>query len=637
MTVNDLLVPAKRFTPAGGAFRWLRDVRMSPSAEADSLPLGQLERDLAARLPRRGEGAVAVRVVRDGGIGGAEAYRLTIRAADIEVAAASDAGAYYGVQTLRALLAVGAGPQGREKGDRHLRDEERVAPEPVPAEIPCGVIEDRPDFARRGVYLDCSRGKVPTLSTLKQLVERLGHWKVNELQLYVENVFTFRKHPAIGVGYSPFTPEEIIALQEHCRAHHVRLVGSLASFGHMEKILQLPEYQHLGEMAGFHGLPGGTTLCPLDDGSIALVADLYSEFVPLFDAVDFNVCCDETWELGKGRSEAQAKRVGLGRVYLGFLLKLRELCGKYGKRMNAWADIVLEHPEVLGDVPKDIVMLNWDYDPSGSRIPRTHEIVEAGLPLVVCPGTAAWISHGSRLKQSLANVANFAAEGRKQGAEGLLNTDWGDGGHRNPLGASMHGFAHGAAHSWNGGAVDDATFTERFCRHYFRQTDDKLAAYVRLLGSTHEIIRSPSAYRVSLYRALVEPLTAPADAGAKDSIGQIPADGAREVIDRVGAALADMPGLDGQSDEFERLALAELALAGRMDMLAARRAIAAAMLRTGQMPPAADLNALADETSRVSGDFQSLWLARSKPSRLADNVAKLDAAVAESRSLAAGD
>ena len=615
MKTNDLLIPVRSFAPSGGAFRWLKDVRMSPAVEADELPLGQLDEDLRSYLPGRGDGAVDVRVVRDAGVAGAEGYRLTMRPGDIEVAASTDAGAYYGVQTLRALLAAGDSGAG--------------------AEIPCGVIEDRPDFARRGIYHDCSRGKVPTLSTLKQLVERLAHWKVNELQLYVENVFTFRKHPAIGQGYSPFTPEEMTALQDHCRTHHVRLVGSLSSFGHMEKVLQLPEYQHLGEMQDFWDLPGGTTLCPLDEGSIELMDDLYSEFMPLFDAVDFNVCCDETWELGKGRSADEAKRVGLGRVYLGFLLKLHDLCGKYGKRMNAWADIVLEHPEMLGEMPKDIVMLNWDYSANGSRIPRTKEIVDAHLPLVVCPGTNAWVSHGSRLADAIANVARFASEGRKQGAEGVLNTDWGDGGHRNPLGASLHGFAHGAAHSWHGSAVDDATFTQRFCRQYFRQADDKLASYMRLLGSTQQMLNAPSHYRVSLYRAMVDPL-APAGPDAKDSIGQIAPDGAREVLDRIAPALAEVPTPDAQRDEFEQLALRELALAGRMDMLAARRALAAAGVRAGQTPPPADLTALADETAEVSDAFQTLWLARSKPSRLADNVAKLDAAIAEARSLAAG-
>jgi hypothetical protein len=300
---------------------------------------------------------------------------------------------------------------------------------------------------------------------------------------------------------------------------------------------------------------------------------------------------------------------------------------------------------MLAELPKDIVMLNWQYIANGPRIARSAEIADAHLPLVVCPGTSGWLSHGSRLTNAVANVANFAAEGRRCGAEGLLNTDWGDDGHRNPLGASLHGFAHGAAHSWHGVAVNDAMFTERFCRQYFcqRQGDERLANYMRLLGGTAEMIRSPSAYRVSLYRALVDPLAAPlggprpAEPEAKDSIGQIPADGAWEVIERVGAALADVPSPDSQRDEFEKLALAELALAGRMDMLAARRAVAAAKLRTGQCPSAADLSALADETARVSEEFQSLWLARSKPSRLADNVAKLDAAIVESRCLAAGD
>jgi len=608
-TINDLVIPVRSFTPAGGAFHWPGEVRLTPAGEVDSLPLGQLERDLASYLPDRPQGKADVCVVRDAAVAGDEAYRITIEPGKIEVAASADAGAYYGVQTLRALISAGD------------------------AGIPCGVIEDRPDYARRGVYHDCSRGKVPTLATLKQFVERLAHWKINELQLYVENVFAFQKHPAIGRGYSPFAPEEIAALRDHCRLHHVRLVGSLASFGHMEKILQLPEYEHLAEMAGLDATGDCSTLCPIDDGSIRLMDELFSEFVPLFDAVDFNVCCDETWELGKGRSAAAAGRDGVGRVYLDFLLKLRGLCEKYGKRMNAWADIVLEHPEMLADMPRDIVMLNWDYFPDGNRIPRTKEIVDAGLPLVVCPGTAAWISHGSRLNQSVGNVAIFAAEGRKHAAEGLLNTDWGDGGHRNPLAASLHSFAHGAAHSWHGEAVDDATFTERLCRQYYRQTDDRLASYVRLIGSTHEIIRSPSAYRVSLYRALVDPLSPPADAEKKDSIGQIPADPAREVIDRVGAAMADLPDPAGQRDEFEHLAIREYALAGRMDVLAARRVLAAADVRAGQTLPAAELNALADETAATIEQFQTLWLARSKPSRLADNVARLDAAIAECRRL----
>jgi len=609
MSADDLLIPVRKVESASGVFRWPGQVAMEPAEEADTLPLGQLERDLRSRCSNRPDGQAAVRVVRDAGIEGDEAYRLTVRPDGVEVAAATAAGTYYGVQTLRELL-VACGP-----------------------ETPCCTIHDSPDFARRGVYHDCSRGKVPTVRTLKDLVERLARWKINELQLYVENVFTFRKHPAIGEGYSPLTPEEIAELQAHCRLHHVRLVGSLASFGHMEKILALPEYSHLGEMPGFRDSPGGTTLCPLDPGSIRLVADLYEEFLPLFEARDFNVCCDETWELGKGRSKDEAERRGVGRLYLDFLLQLHELCARHGKRMNAWADIVLEHPELLAELPRDVVMLNWDYRPGGARIARTHEIAEADLPLVVCPGTNGWLSHGSRLPQALANVAEFAAEGRNCDAEGLLNTDWGDGGHRNPLGASLHGFAHGAAHSWNGPAVNDAKFTERFCRHTFGRSDGRPASYLRVLGETYLTSGSDNPYKSSLYRALVEPLL-PTEPAAGNAIDGITAEGAAQIIERLSAAAADVPDPDEQGEEFEALALRELALAGRMDMLACRRVLAARRLRAGETVEAEALRDLADETRRLAADFEALWLARNKPSRLRDNLELFGAVEAEAAGLA---
>ena len=50
--------------------------------------------------------------------------------------------------------------------------------------LPCLVIHDWPDFARRGVMLDISRGRVPRLETLLKLAGRLADFKLNELQLY---------------------------------------------------------------------------------------------------------------------------------------------------------------------------------------------------------------------------------------------------------------------------------------------------------------------------------------------------------------------------------------------------------------------------------------------------------------------
>ena len=250
-SLENLLIPVKKAEFLTGMFRWPQKTVLSGFCDDDTLPLRQLKNDLLkysleARLTKNTFGKAGLKVIRDTNITNPEAYRLVITPDGTSVYSSTNAGTYYAIQTLRDIIQI------------------------FGKTISAMAIEDEPDFARRGVYLDCSRGKVPKLSTLKELVIRLAHWKINELQLYIENVFTFKKHPEIGKGYSPFTPDEILELKEYCKKHHIRLVGSLASFGHLEKILALPQYSHLGEMPGFRGYPGGTTLCPLDSGSIKL-------------------------------------------------------------------------------------------------------------------------------------------------------------------------------------------------------------------------------------------------------------------------------------------------------------------------------------------------------------------------------
>jgi hypothetical protein len=611
-----LLVPVKKVVFGKGFFRWPKQGVLASPRTADIVALQQLSGDLSrhslkSRLVRNAFGPAAVRIHRDRKITHREGYRIAIAPAGIEVYSETEAGAYYGLQTLREIVAI------------------------YGTVLPACKIEDEPDFRRRGVCHDCSRGKVPTLETLKNLVERLAHWKMNELQLYIEDVFSFKQHPKIGRGRSRFTAEQIISLQDHCRKHHVRLVGSLASFGHMERIVALPQYRGLGEMPGFRELPGGTTLCPGDPGSIKLIDDLYREFVPLFEAEDFNVCCDETWELGKGRSKRRAARIGVGGVYLDFLLKIHRLCARHGKRMNAWADMVLKYPQLLRKLPRDIVLLNWEYEADGANIGKTKEISRCGIPFMVCPGTSGWLTHGSRLANSMCNVSKFAAQGRKYGAEGLLNTDWGDQGHRNFLGVSLHGFAHAAGHAWHGRAVDESRFTENFCYHVFGGRTNRMAGALRLIGNTYLMCGKVYRNQSMLYHALVEPLL-PAKSQAFSAIDNTSEDGLRRTLEQL-SGIKLWPRPEKSTAQFERLALREFEVAGRMESLAAKRALAAKALRGGKTVERSLLRRLSKQMHEIAKDFRELWLSRNKTSRLRDNLKLFERAARESSRLSGGN
>lgn len=602
------LIPVRRFKRSGGCFRLGSPLVLASAQAADQLPLHQVAQALAslgvrARVVRRSPlGSDALGVRRSVRAQHAEGYRLVIGSDHISISSATDAGVYYAAQALIELLRC------------------------YGTALPAGRIDDYPDFSRRAVYFDCARGRIPKLETLKALVERLAHWRFNELQLYVENGFAFAGHPELGRGFSPLAPEDIHELQAFARLHHIRLVGSLASFGHMEMMLRHSAYMDMGELPGYRGWPGGSTLCPVDRRSIRFVRELYNEFVPLFDAVDFNACGDEPWELGQGRSRQVVERKGKGRVYLEFMKQVYRICESHGKRTNLWADIVLQHPEVLTAWPKDIVMLNWGYDADAANIKRCRDIAEAGHAFMVCSGTNGWGTHGTRLRRAFGNVANFAKEGRRYHAEGLLHTDWGDGCHRNTLAVSLCSMAHAGAHAWHGRAVNDAAFPELFCRQWLEPRAAKqMATQLETIGSITENVGTYNGIYFSFGTAILPSRRKRLE--RVDHIG-LPQDRTFPQFDedRLQEAMAQLAPLIDESAwpklgraAFDRQTRSSYALAARQDWVCCRRIMLGNRYQRGQTVAAAEWRQLAHQIAQLEDEFCRLWLAAHRPSRLNEN------------------
>jgi hypothetical protein len=358
---------------------------------------------------------------------------------------------------------------------------------------------------------------------------------------------------------------------------------------------------------------------------------MYGDFLPLFKAEDFNACGDEPWELGKGRSKRRADKTGVGRVYLDFILKVHKLCLKHGKRMNLWSDIVLDHPEMIPQIPKDIVMLNWDYGTDGKRIARSHEIAEAGLSFVGCPGTHGWLSHGTRMKTSLQNTSYFARIAKENGAEGFMTTDWGDGGHRQFLGLCLSGMAHGAAHAWHTDGVDDSTHLRRFTRVVFRDTSGRLARNLAFLGADES--------GQWAYKALVSSLTENKVLATGFAAHRYGLDGIKISDGRLRTRLEKLQSIpwDGGADTddaFLSKALEEFPAAGRMEGLAYDRALLTRDLCASRPVLPRVLKRHAANMDACAAQFAELWRNRNKPSRLRDNLNGFRAAAREARDLA---
>ncbi len=316
-------------------------------------------------------------------------------------------------------------------------------------------------FAVRSYMLDISRDKVPTMGTLKQLVEILEKFNYNQLQLYTEHTFAYSEHEAVWKDASPMTAQEIRELDLFCAMHGIDLVPNQNSFGHLERWLVKPEYNHLAELPrGGAPLPWGgfkkdpTTLCPTDPASLDFLASLYDELLPNFESRLFNIGCDETFDLlGEGRSADAVKEKGEGRVYLDFLLKVAELVRKRGKRPMFWGDVILRHPELVPELPKDLIALDWGYEGNHPFMDEAAKFAAAGLDFYVCPGTSSWNSLAGRVENMRENMIAAERAGHTYGAKGFMVTDWGDGGHWQPLAASLPGLILGGNLAYSGSSA----------------------------------------------------------------------------------------------------------------------------------------------------------------------------------------
>ena len=312
------------------------------------------------------------------GCGGEESYILDIAPTRLEIYSTSAQGAFYAIQTLRQLLAQGT-------------------------KLPCMRIEDTPDFAYRGFYHDVSRGRIPTLDSLKELADTMAYYKVNSLQLYVEHTFAFKEYRAVCEGPEVLTAEEIRELDAYCRERFIDLVPSLSTFGHLYALWQNREYQSLSELENYvpethvwvermqhHTLDASKT------ESIRLVHSLIDQYMPLFSSRYFNICCDETFDLCQGRNKGKDKV----ELYTGFVSQIISYVESQGKTAMLWGRLLEYLPE------------------------------------------------------SIDNIRRMAVLGKSWGAEGLLNTNWGDYGHTcDPLNAA-YGMILGASESWNVGSME---------------------------------------------------------------------------------------------------------------------------------------------------------------------------------------
>lgn len=510
---------------------------------------------------------------------------------------------------------------------------------------PALVIEDYPAFPNRGLMLDISRDRVPTMHHLFHLVDMLAGLKFNHLQLYVEHAFAYAGHEQVWRDASPITPDELVALDEKCHASGITLASNQNCFGHLARWLRLPRYAPLAEIPDpdapwtfeFGGervtRRGPFSLCPtppVSEPALAFVRDLLSQQLPCVRSGLVNIGCDETFDIGAGRSRHAVAACGRSAICCEFIARVGEIVRALGAHSMFWADMALADTSSRL-IPPDMIALVWNYEPGYDFTAACEGLRTTSREVWVCPGTSAWRSITGRTHERTLNLREATQQGLAAGAAGCLITEWGDLGHHQQWPITLAALAQAADAAWTGGR--DGYDPRAASLHCFGDRSLAAGPWLHALGDADLPARRIAGRRgcadaprplrnaSALFTELHLLLRTDGDDRVQLGLDSVSESIWRSIADRLTSLANDRPTLpDG-------LMTAELDHTLHVATLAAEKAL----LRRNPHATSQQARDLADALAAAAEGHATLWLHRSRPGGLTDSRAHYDAVVRDLR------
>lgn len=333
-----------------------------------------------------------------------EAYTLRVNEQGVEISAASDAGVFYALQTLRQLLPA---------------DAFKAAPVSSGWQVPALLIEDAPRFSWRGMHLDVARHFMP-VSFVKKFIDVMAmhkfntfHWHLTDDQGWRVEIKAYPKLTGIGaqraqtvVGFSLFqrqrqrvydgkphagfyTQQEIREVVAYAAQRHITVVPEIEFPGHVQAALAAyPELGNTGASLKVKQEWGISrhTLNP-SDHTLTFFRTVLTEILSLFPSRYIHIGGDEAPKGQWKRSAYAQKRIaelGLANektLQSWLVQQMADFLRDNGRTLIGWDEIL------QGSLVDGAAVMAWRGEHYGMRAAR------AGLDVVMAPTASTYFDY----------------------------------------------------------------------------------------------------------------------------------------------------------------------------------------------------------------------------------------------------
>lgn len=318
----------------------------------------------------------------------AEAYKLIVNDKRVCISGASEAGVFYGIQTLRKSLPVA---------------------QDINVNLSAVEIYDKPRFAYRGAMLDVAR-HFYTVDEVKTFINMLAlhninrfHWHLTddqgwriEIKKYPKlmSVASERKETVVGRWYSGiydgkpyggyYTQDELRDVIDYAAKRHITIIPEVDLPGHMQAALTA--YPELGCTGGPYEVRtiwgvSQDVLCVGNDFTLQFVKDVLSEVADIFPSEYIHIGGDECpkvrWEKCPKCQErikslglkSDAKHTKEQRLQSYMIQEAAKYLKEKGKRIIGWTEIL------EGGLVPDATLMSWIGESGGIEAAHQHHDV----------------------------------------------------------------------------------------------------------------------------------------------------------------------------------------------------------------------------------------------------------------------
>ncbi|MDQ2987390.1 MAG: family 20 glycosylhydrolase [Armatimonadota bacterium] len=262
-----------------------------------------------------------------------------------------------------------------------------------------------------GWTIDLAREQSLPESTLSDWLDRSARAGYNSVGLYLEHRYAYPSAPQAAASgcLTPSVASSLVA------SSPVRVIPFLNTLGHMEGFMRSEGLQWLSEGHS----DGSAQMCPSRPECVSFAQSLVSDALSVFTDEWVHLGGDETRQLGQCELCTLRDKSMIYADYFGSLCKW---VLSQGRRPCLWADMLIEHPEVLDLLPKETVLFDWQYHQSPLGTSRAFR--DAGFDVVCCPAVRSYDSAWCHLDATYENVDAHSSASEQIGALGVFVTTW---------------------------------------------------------------------------------------------------------------------------------------------------------------------------------------------------------------------